>query len=532
MPQPDGTVLKGTERTMSKKSSQSEINDVIWRACDTLRKTLDASEYKDYVLTLLFVKYLSDLSAAKRAEYMEKYGNNEERVDRAMSRERFSLPMVQLKDDKDKVERFPATFDNLYQRRERPDIGDLINIVLQHVEDENKAKLENVFRNIDFNSEARLGRTKERNRILKSLLEDFNELDLQPGHLEGRDVIGDVYEFLIARFASDAGKKAGEFYTPGEVSELLSRLLAPKPGDRICDPTGGSGSLLIRVGKQVGNPDFFLAGQESNGSTWALCKMNMFLHGFDSARIEWCDTISNPRLVENDQLMKFNIVVANPPFSLDKWGQDVAETDRFRRFWRGIPPKSRGDYAFISHMAEIALEGEGKVGVVVPHGVLFRGGSEGQIRRRMLEDNQVEAVIGLPPNLFYGTGIPTALLLLNKGRKPWKDARSERDTHVLFIDAGREFEQVTNQNRLREQDIEKIVRTFKGFKSVDRYASIATFGEITENEFNLNIPRYVDTFEEEKEIDIRAVQKEITAIEGELAKTRSEMDGYLKELGL
>ena len=503
---------------MGKKSSQREINEVVWRVCDTLRKTLDASEYKDYVLTMLFVKYLSDLAAAKRAEYAEKYGGSKARVERAMARERFVVPEE-------------ADFDHLFARREEPNIGELINIALEKIEDQNKAKLEYVFRNIDFNSEARLGRTRDRNRILKSLLEDFDELDLQPGHLEGRDVIGDVYEFLIARFASDAGKKAGEFYTPKEVSILLARLLAPKKGDRICDPACGSGSLLIRVGKQVGSPDFFVAGQESNGSTWALCKMNMFLHGMDNARIEWCDTIGNPRLVEDDQLMKFNIVVANPPFSLDKWGQDVAKTDTLRRFWRGVPPKSRGDYAFVSHMVEIALEGEGKVGVVVPHGVLFRGGSEGKIRRRLLEDNQVEAVIGLPPNLFYGTGIPAALLLFDKNRKPWNQARSERSKRVLFVEASREFEQGPNQNRLRDGDIEKIIRTFKAFKPVDKYAYAATFDEIAENDFNLNIPRYVDTFVEEKEIDIAIVQKDIVDIEDALAKTRARIDGYLQELG-
>jgi type I restriction enzyme M protein len=445
---------------MSRSSSQSEINSVVWRACDTLRKTIDATEYKDYVLTMLFVKYLSDLAKAKRAEFAARYGGDKERVERAMSRERFVVPPE-------------SDFDHLYARREDADIGNLINIALTNIEDENKAKLENVFRNIDFNSEARLGRTKERNRILTSLLDDFNQLDLRPGHLADRDVIGDVYEYLIGRFAAGAGKKAGEFYTPPEVSTLLAMLLEPKSGNRICDPACGSGSLLIKVGRQVGSPDFFLAGQESNGSTWALCKMNMFLHGVDSARIEWCDTISNPRLVEDAKdtktktasqvLTKFDIVVANPPFSLDKWGQDVAEADHFHRFWRGIPPKSRGDYAFISHMVEIALEGHGKVGVVVPHGVLFRGGSEGQIRRRLLEDNQVEAVIGLPPNLFYGTGIPAALLMLNKGRKPWNQTRSDRDKHVLFIDASREFEQGTNQNRLRDADLDKIVRTFKAF---------------------------------------------------------------------
>jgi type I restriction enzyme M protein len=401
----------------------------------------------------------------------------------------------------------------------------LINIALDHIEDANKAKLENVFRNIDFNSEPNLGETKERNRRLKHLLDDFNDpkLDLRPSRTGNNDIIGDVYEYLISRFAAGAGKKAGEFYTPSEVSILLAKLLNPKPGDRICDPACGSGSLLIRVAKEVSGGNFFLAGQESNGSTWSLCRMNMFLHKMDNARIEWCNTINNPKLLEGDSLMKFNVVVANPPFSLDKWGADDADKDRFQRFWRGIPPKSKGDYAFISHMVHIALEKEGKVGVIAPHGVLFRGGSEGKIRQKLIEENMLEAVIGLPANLFYGTGIPTAILIFNKGKKT-KD--------VLFIDASREYQDGKNQNYLRPQDIEKIVKTFNSFKTKDKYSYRAKFDEIKEAEFNLNIPRYVDTFEEEEEIDIAAVQKEIDGLEAELVKTRKEMGRYLKELGL
>lgn len=489
--------------------SQNDINNIVWKACDTFRGAIDPSEYKNYILTMLFVKYLSDLAKEKREDYLRQYKGDKQRVERAMSRERFILPP-------------DCDFDHLYARREAANIGELINVALEKIEDENKSKLENVFRNIDFNSEPALGQTRERNRRLKLLLEDFAQLDLQPSHLERRDVIGDVYEYLIGRFAAGAGKKAGEFYTPPEVSTLLAKLLKPKPGDRICDPACGSGSLLIKVGREVGSDNFSLAGQESNGSTWALCKMNLFLHGMDGARVEWCDTINTPRLIEGDALMKFNIVVANPPFSLDKWGAEHAANDRFRRFWRGTPPKSRGDYAFISHMIEIALEGDGKVGVIVPHGVLFRGGSEGVIRRKLIEENLLEAVIGLPPNLFFGTGIPAAILLFNKAKKT---------TDVLFIDASREFEDASTQNRLREQDIKKIVQTFNAFKAVDKYSYRATFDEVKENDFNLNIPRYVDTFEQEKEIDVSAVEQEIHQLEVELKITREKMAAFLKDLG-
>ena len=504
---------------MSSHVSKKEINDVVWRACDTFRGAVDPSEYKNYILTMLFIKYMSDLWKDKRSEYEKKYNGDMTRVERALARERFVVPPE-------------SDFDFIYSKRDEPNIGEIINIALEKIEDANKSKLENVFRNIDFNSEPALGQTKERNRRLKNLLDDFADerLDLRPSRIGNRDVIGDVYEYLIARFAAGAGKKAGEFYTPPEVSTLLAKLLAPTPGDRICDPACGSGSLLVKVGQEVGSKNFALLGQESNGSTWSLCRMNMFLHSMDSARIEWCDTINNPKLIENDDLMRFNIVVANPPFSLDKWGHENASHDKFNRFWRGVPPKSRGDYAFISHMVEIALEGEGKVGVIVPHGVLFRSGAEGVIRKHFIEENILEAVIGLPSQLFYGTGIPAAILVFNKGRKPWGVAKNKRDKHVLFIDASREFKDSKKQNRLRDKDIEKIVLTFREFAEVERYSHLATLEEIQEAEFNLNIPRYVDTFEEEEDINIPAVQEEIHDIEAELAKTQKELNKYLREL--
>ncbi|EKO33052.1 type I restriction-modification system, M subunit [Leptospira santarosai str. CBC379] len=501
--------------------SQKEINDIVWKACDSFRGAIDPSEYKNYILTMLFIKYLTDLWKDKREEHSRKYSGDKERIERALSRERFIVPLE-------------SDFDFLYEQREAANIGELINRALQNIEEANKQKLENVFRNIDFNSEVALGQAKERNKRLQNLLKDFHneKLDVRPSRIGNRDVIGDVYEYLIGKFASDAGKKAGEFYTPPEVSTLLAKLVQPKPGDKICDPACGSGSLLIKVAHEVGSEDYALFGQESNGSTWSLGRMNMFLHGMDSARIVWGNTIDNPRLIEKDNLMHFNIVVANPPFSLEKWGHENAEKDKYRRFWRGIPPKSRGDYAFISHMVETALVNEGKVGVIVPHGVLFRGGSEGTIRTKFIEENILEAVIGLPSQLFFGTGIPAAILIFNKGRKAWKKAKSIRDKHILFIDASREFDNGKKQNQLRDQDIQKIVKTFKSFEEIEKYSHRATLSEIQEAEFNLNIPRYVDTFEEEEEIDIKAVQKEIKSLESELAKTQKKLDGYLKELGL
>jgi type I restriction enzyme M protein len=400
-----------------------------------------------------------------------------------------------------------------------------VNVALAGIEEANKAKLEGVFREVDFNSENKLGRTRDRNTKLKLVLEDFADprLDLRPSVVGEEDVIGNVHEYLLERFASDAGKKAGEFYTPGQVSKLLAILLNPKKGDTICDPASSSGSLLIKVGRQADERDFALFGQEMNGTTHALCRMNMFLHGMDNFRIEWGDTLRNPRLFEGDHLLKFDIVVANPPFSLDKWGHDSAEADPFHRYYRGLPPKSKGDYAFITHMIESAREGSGRVGVVVPHGVLFRSAAEGKIRQKFIEENLLEAVIGLPANLFFGTGIPAAILLFNKGK-----------THgdVLFIDASREYKDAKNQNVLTDEHVDKIVATYRAFETVDKYAYRATPQELADNDFNLNIPRYVDTFEEEAEIDLKVVKKEIITLEKELTAVRAKMEQHLQELGL
>ena len=494
------------------KVNQSEINTIAWKACDTFRGVVDPAEYKNYILVMLFVKYLSDVWQDHHDEYSKQFDGDKERIERRMSRERFIMPEH-------------SRFDYLYKERNATNLGELINTALEDIEEHNKAKLEGVFRNIDFNSESNLGQTKDRNKRLKNLLEDFNDpkLDLRPSRIGNLDVIGSTYEYLISRFASDSGKKGGEFYTPSQVAVLLAKLLQAKPGDRISDPACGSGSLLIRVAQEIGGKNFSVYGQESNGSTWALCQMNMFLHDIDNARIEWGDTIRNPKLIEDDALMKFDIVVANPPFSLDKWGADDVAKDKHNRFHRGVPPKSKGDYAFITHMIETTIEGKGRVGVIVPHGVLFRGSSEGKLRQKFIEESLLDAVIGLPSNLFFGTGIPAAILIFNKGKKS-KD--------VLFIDASREFEEGKNQNTLRERDIDKITKTYQDRTSIEKYSYLASFDEIEENDFNLNIPRYVDTFEEEEEIDLKAVQEEIDDLESQLENVRKQMKGYLKELGL
>jgi len=501
---------------MNSKIDQKDINNAAWAACDTFRGVVDPAQYKDYILVMLFVKYISDVWKDHYEEYRKKYGGDDSRIRRRLERERFVLPEQ-------------AGYYDLFEKRSEANIGELINIALSAIEEANKTKLEGVFRNIDFNSEANLGKTKDRNRRLKMLLEDFHKPQLEMSlNRVSEDVIGNTYIYLIERFASDSGKKAGEFYTPHKVSELVARLAGPRPGDRICDPACGSGGLLIEAAREVGDPNYALFGQESNGSTWALCRMNMFLHGADGARIEWCDTLTSPALVERDRLMKFDIVVANPPFSLDKWGAEEAKTDKFNRFWRGIPPKSKGDWAFISHMVEAAIEKEGRVSVVVPHGVLFRGAAEGRIRQRMIEENLLDAVVGLPGNLFPTTSIPVAILVFDRSRE--KGGPNEARKDVIFVDASREYLPGKRQNALSDEHIRTIVETVRARKDVDKYAHLAAFDEIRENDFNLNIPRYVDTFEEEEEIDIDAVQREIDELERELAKVRKKMAEKLKEI--
>lgn len=516
-----------------KKVKTSDINKIVWDACDTFRGVIDPSQYKDYILVMLFVKYISDVNKEKRRTYEVRYGGDQARVDRAMRAERFIIPET-------------STFDFLYENRNRPNIGSLIDIALADLEEANREKLtgeagSGVFRNISFNS-SNLGDEKNKNTRLKQLLDDFSKLDLMPSHLANKDAIGDAYEFLIANFASDAGKKAGEFFTPSNVSLLLAKLTRGKEGATIYDPTCGSGSLLIKAAQQVASPNVALFGQEINGSTWALAVMNMFLHGFDNASIRWGDTIRNPLHTEgSNSLMKFDIVVANPPFSLKKWGKDEADNDPFNRFWRGVPPKSRGDWAFVLHMIESAKEKSGKVGVVVPHGVLFRGSSEGRIRQRVIEENLLETVIGLPANLFFGTGIPAAILIFNKERTSAATSSQKdlgQNQNVLFIDASEHYQSGTNQNVLRDEDIQKIVGTYEKFISEDlkpgvledKYSYVATFNEIKENDFNLNIPRYVDTFEPEPPVDMKAVTREIKDLEKELAEVQAEMEKYLEKL--
>lgn len=495
--------------------SQDNINAAVWNACDTFRGTVDPSIYKDFVLTMLFLKYVSDVWQDHYDGYKQQYGDHPELIAEMLKSERFVLPL-------------DASFYALHNHRHSPGNGERIDKALHAIEDANITKLRDVFQDISFNSN-KLGDEQQKNDILRHLLEDFAkpELDLRPSRVGQLDVIGNAYEFLIKNFASTSGKKAGEFYTPPEVSTLMARLMAPQEGDEICDPTCGSGSLLMKCGRLIresnGSRKYALYGQEAIGSTWALAKMNMFLHGEDNHRIEWGDTIRNPKLLDGTASLKhFDIVVANPPFSLEKWGFEGADADKFSRFRRGVPPRTKGDYAFILHMIETMKPGTGRMAVVVPHGVLFRGAAEGRIRQKLIEENLLDVVIGLPEKLFYGTGIPAAILVFRKNKT---------DEKVLFIDASRDFEAGKNQNLLREIDLQRILTAVSARQPVARYAHLAALAEIAENDFNLNIPRYVDTFEEEPAIDLMAVKRDRQQLKAELARLEEQMDAYLRELG-
>ncbi|AZN36730.1 type I restriction-modification system subunit M [Iodobacter ciconiae] len=504
---------------MSDQINQDDINKALWAACDTFRGTISADTYKDFVLTMLFLKYISDVWQDHYDGYQAEYGDEPELITEMLKNERFVLPAQ-------------ASFYVLYEHRHEPGNGERIDQALHAIEEANGTKLKDagksVFQDISFNTD-KLGEEKQKNTILRHLLEDFAkpELNLKPSRVGALDIIGNGYEFLIKNFAASGGQKAGEFYTPPEISELIAELLDPQPGDTICDPACGSASLLMKCGRKVvsnhGSKNYALYGQEAIGSTWSLAKMNMFLHGEDNHKIEWGDTIRNPKLLDkNGDLMLFDIVTANPPFSLEKWGHDDAENDKFDRYRRGIPPKTKGDYAFILHMIETLKPGTGRMGVVVPHGVLFRGGTEGAIRQKLIEENLLDAVIGLPEKLFYGTGIPAAILIFSKEKS---------DTNVIFIDASREFKAGKNQNVLTDDNIAKVVATYRDGVNIEKYAYVASFDEIKDNDFNLNIPRYVDTFEEETEIDLLAVRAEREQLKVQLNVLETEMSKYLQELG-
>ena len=493
--------------------SVAQLEQYLWSAADILRGSIDSSDYKTYIFGLLFLKRLSD-RFEEEAQKLIADGMSETVAWTDPDEHQFFVP------DRARWGTIQKTATN---------IGEALNKACAALEEQNSA-LEGVLAGIDYNDERKLGDARNRDTVLARLVQHFSEVSLRNDRMAEPDLLGRAYEYLIEQFADDAGKKGGEFYTPRMVVKLIVELLAPNERMRICDPTAGSGGMLIECAHHIerkgGNPrNLTLHGQEKNLSTWAICKMNMLLHGLPDVRIEKGDTIRDPKLVDEGELLLYDRVIANPPFSLDEWGRDVAENDGHARFRFGVPPKTKGDLAFVQHMVAV-LNTSGRLGVVMPHGVLFRGSAEGKIRQGLLQEDFFEAVIGLAPNLFYGTGIPASILVLNR------DKPVGRKGKVLFIDASGEFGEGINQNRLREQDIERISSTFRAYANVDKYARLVPLAEIEQNDWNLNISRYVDTSEEEERIDVPEAVRKLRDLERERATAEAAMNRYLAELGL
>lgn len=508
--------------TELRKLTQEELNRLTWGAANILRGSIDSGDYKNYIFGMTFLKRLSD--------------RFEEEAEAIYKREiEAGTPEEEARDiaynDPDEHVFFVperARWENL--KKLTQNVGDALNKACHALEEANTSKLEGVLSGIDYNDPHTLGDAKARDAILTRLIQHFSQIPLRNANFSHPDMLGSNYEYLIEQFADDAGKKGGEFYTPRTVVRLLVDLLDPQEGMRICDPTAGSGGMLIECAHHIervdGNPkNLSLFGQEKNLGTWRTCKMNMLLHSLPDARIEKGDTLRDPKLLEGGELMLFDRVIANPPFSLAEYGHEEVSVDGFGRFPYGIPPKTKGDLAFAQHMVA-TLKQDGKCGVVLPHGVLFRGGAEENIRRNMIEqDDLIEAIIGLPEALFYGTGIAATILVFNKN-KP-----ENRRGKILFIDASKHFEPGKKQNKLRGSDIERIVNAYKAFEDQERFATVADTALIQENDYNLNIARYVDTSEPEEELDVAEELRTLKDLEARRDEAETKMNELLRELG-
>ena len=510
------------------EDQKKQLQTQLWNIANELRGKMGADEFRDYILGFIFYKYLSEkieiyadsLLAPDSLSYQQILG----RADKGQYVEAIQNASLDklgyfLKPNElfHYVAQHGSTNENLNEDLER-----ILNSIEQStMGHDSEEDFEQLFSELDLNA-TRLGRTvSQRNELISKVLLHLDKIDF---HLEDSriDVLGDAYEYLISQFASGAGKKAGEFYTPQEVSQILARIVVngKKELKSVYDPTCGSGSLLLRIGRYTKVDRYF--GQEMNNTTYNLARMNMILHDvhFSDFNFKQEDTLERPQHAEH----RFEAVVANPPFSAHWSANPIHLSDeRFAQYGR-LAPNSKADYAFIQHMI-YQLDDNGTMAVVMPHGVLFRGAAEGHIRKFLIEDkNYLDAVIGLPPNLFFGTSIPACILVIKKCRGAEND--------VLFIDASKHFEKSKNQNRLRQSDIDKIIDTYEQRTAEDKYSHIASLDEIKENDYNLNIPRYVDTFEEEPEVELDKVVAEIRKLDNESAELDAKIKQYTEELGI
>lgn len=514
---------------------QQKLRAQLWNIANTLRGNMSAGDFMYFSLGFIFYKYLSQ----KIEDFVDKSlvddGVTFKELWKMTDKEALELKEEVRNQCLENIGYFiepDFLFSSVISEiKKKVNVLPLLERSLKQIEDstlgqDSEEDFGGLFSDIDLAS-PKLGRTSDdKNTLISDVLLALNEITFGTEATEEIDILGDAYEYMISQFAAGAGKKAGEFYTPQEVSQILADIVTTGKARlrSVYDPTCGSGSLLIRAARNGRAEDIY--GQEKNPTTYNLCRMNMLLHGikFSNFTIENNDTLERDELAERAGADGFDAVVANPPFSAT-WSasQKFLSDDRFSK--AGVlAPKSKADYAFILHMIHHLNDG-GTMACVAPHGVLFRGAAEGTIRRYLIEDkNYIDAIIGLPANIFYGTTIPTCILVLKKCRK--------EDDNILFIDASREFEKVKTQNKLRPEHIEKIVSTYRERKEIEKYSHLATLDEIKENDFNLNIPRYVDTFEEEEPIDIKLVMKEIKELEAKRADLDKEIEIYLRELGI
>jgi type I restriction enzyme M protein len=494
--------------TSEKKLTLPELERFLWESANILRGRIDSSDYKNYIFGLLFLKRISDVFEEEAEEIEKQTG------DRELAWE-----------DPDEHEFYvPSRGRWLSLRKITQDIGETINKANEALEEANP-ELEGVLVAVDFNNKDRLP-----DRTLSRLLDHFSTYRLRNSDLYEPDILGRAYEYLIKQFADDAGKKGGEFYTPQKVVQLVVQLVQPLEGMRVCDPCCGSGGMLIETAKYVksggGNPkNISLFGQENNLGTWAICKMNMLLHGIIDTRIEKGDTMIEPKLLDAGELMLFDRVIANPMWNQKEYGSGAFPNgDPYGRFLYGMAPKSSADWAWIQHMLT-TLNINGKMGIILDNGALFRGNAEGKIRKQVVEADLVEAVIALPAKLFYNTGSPGCIIILNRA-KP-----KERKGKVMFIYGGNDYLEGKAQNLLRDEDVAKHVAAFNNFKDIERYCNVAYLEEIRKNDYNLNVTRYVDMAEPEEPVDVASVVKGLENLEAEGAKIDATVKNYLKELG-
>lgn len=507
------------------RQQQAELHKKLWAMANDLRGQMDAYEFKDYILGLIFYRYLSE-KVEFRAEKLLKEDNVT--FAEAWTDEEYKEDLAEyLIGELGYVIEPQYLFSNFVKEIEKGEFDvEMLQNGVKAIETstmgaESQEDFQNLFDDMDLSS-SKLGRTVEaRSKLIAKVIVNIAEIPFLQDDVE-IDILGDAYEYMISQFAANAGKKAGEFYTPQQVSSILAKIVTAGKEEirNVYDGTCGSGSLLLRVGKEAKVYKYY--GQEKVSTTYNLARMNMLLHDIPYQRfdIKNADTLEEPQHLDE----RFEAIVANPPYSA-KWSADdkFKDDERFSAYAK-LSPKSKADFAFIQHYIH-QLEDNGVFAVVLPHGVLFRGAAEGVIRKYLIEEkNYLDAIIGLPANIFYGTGIPTCILVFKKCRK--------HDDNVLFIDASNEFEKGKNQNHLSNENVDKIVSAYLNRETIDKYSYTATLDEIKDNEYNLNIPRYVDTFEEEESVDLSAVAKRLQEIDGEITKVDEELVAYFKELGV